>query len=338
MARKRPFGVEDLRGVIAIMPTPAKPNAIDFRARDTVDLEETERAVRALLRDGIDGLLTNGTFGEMATLTLEEWKDFATVVVKTVQEINPDFPLFVGATTLNIRDTLDRMAFLRKLGARGVFLGRPMWCEMDGPSIIQFYRDVSAAFPDMAIVVYDNPAAFKGPIPPFVYEALAQNPRIIGAKYTNLTPKYRADMDAVKGKLRLMPLDSDWLQAYILYPEEAVACWSSSALCGPEPALYLRDALFRGDLEEARWVTKRMEWTYEPFLARINFQEFSKYNIALEKIRFDEAGYVKAGPARPPYHKVPEMYVQGARENARRWRQLVEEVRKKQHVQQIAEV
>lgn len=321
------FTVEDIRGVFAVLPTPSTPNASDYRARFTVDLEETERMVRNLLRDGVDGVLTNGTLGEMATLTLEEWKAFAAAVWETVRAHDPDFPLFIGATTLNTRDTLDRIAYLRDLGVRGVFLGRPFWSELGADALVRFYRDVAAAFPEMAIVLYDNPEAFKGPIPTPVYKELSKNPRVVGVKYTSLTPKYRADMEAVGGRIRLMPIESDWLQAHVLFPEEAVACWSSSALCGPEPVVYLRDALRRGDWEAARWVTNRIEWTYEPFLARQNFREFSKYNIPLEKIRFDEAGYVRAGPSRPPYHVVPAPYAEGARENGRRWRRLVEEVR-----------
>ncbi|CAM3486061.1 dihydrodipicolinate synthase family protein [Hydrogenibacillus schlegelii] len=321
---------EDLKGVIAVAPTPAKEGAQDFRETMTVDLDETERMVKNLLRDGVHGLLTNGTLGEMATLTFEEWKAFAEVVYLTVRAHNPDFPLFIGATTLSTRDTIERMRFLRDLGVRGVFLGRPFWSELGPDAMIRYYRDVTAAFPEMSIVLYDNPEAFKGPIPTPVYRELAKNPRIIGAKYIALTPKYRADVEAVNGKIRLMPLDSDWLQAVALYPVEAQAFWSSSALCGPEPVLYLWKAVQEGRWDDARWVTQRIEWTYEPFLARQNFREFSKYNIPLEKIRFDEAGYVKAGPTRPPYHVVPEAYAEGARENGRRWRTLVEEVRRRE--------
>lgn len=35
------------------------------------------------------------------------------------------------------------------------------------------------------------------------------------------------------------------------------------------------------DVDFARTLTRSIEWTYEPFLARTNFMEFSKYNIPL---------------------------------------------------------
>lgn len=314
---------EDIRGVIALCPTPAKEGADRWDSQDTVDVDETERMIRNLLASGIDGIVLLGTLGEMATLTESEWRTFVAVAAETVQAFDPDFPLFIGATTLNTRDTIARIRFLEALQVKGIFLGRPMWCEMDEHSIITFYSTIAEAFPNMSIMLYDNPEAFKGAIPTAVYAELAKIPQIVACKYVSLTPKFRADMEVTRGHIRILPLESDWLQAWILYPEDVIACWSSSALCGPEPVLFLRDALRRGDLEAARWVSRRIEWTYEPFLARQNFREFSKYNIPLEKIRFDEAGFVHAGPARPPYHIVPPQYVAGAREHARRWRQLV---------------
>ena len=321
------FGVDDLSGVVAVTPTPALPGAGDLTARDTVDLGESDRMIRALVADGVDGIITNGTLGEMATLTLDEWRDFAACVADAVSDTAPDLPLFVGATAPNTRDTVDRIRFLRGIGVRGVILGRPMWSALGADTLLAFYRDVADLFPDMAIVLYDNPEAFKGPIPSAVYAELAKVPQIIGAKYIAITPKFTADVAATGGRLRLLPLESDWLAAHTLHPETALGCWSSSALCGPEPVLALRDAIRAGDVDTARHLTRRMEWTYEPFLARTNFPEFSKYNITLEKLRFDEAGYVTAGPARPPYHVVPEAYAEGARENGRRWRGLVGEVR-----------
>lgn len=322
----RRLGIEDLAGVIAVTPTPALPGADRVEARDTVDVDESARMIRALIDSGVDGIMTNGTLGEMSTLTLAEWQRFAATVAEEAGGLDAKVPLFIGATTLGTRETVDRIAYLHGLGVRGAFLGRPFWSQLGLEALVRFYEDVADAFPDMSFVLYDNPEAFKGPLPVPAYARLAKHPGIIGVKYLALTPKFRSDMEAVNGGLRILPIEADWLAAKTLYPELTVGCWSSSALCGPEPALFLRDALERGDTDAARWLTNRVEWTYEPFLARQDFAEFSKYNIPLEKVRFDEAGWVVAGPTRPPYHVVPDAYVDGARENGRRWRQVVDEV------------
>lgn len=59
-----------------------------------------------------------------------------------------------------------------------------------------------------------------------------------------------------------------------------------------------------------------------PFSHRGGVEEFAHYNIQLEKIRFDEAGYSKAGPIRPPYDHMPEAYIERAKECGRRWAEL----------------
>lgn len=320
------FTAADLQGVLAVTPTPAMPGAAQLAAHNTVDLTETDRMIRQLIADGVDGIITNGTLGEMATLSLAEWKAFAGCVSEAVAAVKPDLPLFIGATTLNTRDTADRIHHLHAIGVRGIFLGRPMWGPMGPDTMVAYYRDIANAFPDMSIVVYDNPEAFQGPIPSTVYAELADLPQVVGAKYVALGPKFASDMAAVRGRIRLLPLESDWLAAHTRFPEQAIGCWSSSALCGPEPVLALRDALQTGDLDSARELTDRIEWSYEHFLARTNFSEFSKYNIPLEKLRFDEAGYIKAGPSRPPFSIVPQSYAEGARENGRRWRQIIAEI------------
>jgi trans-o-hydroxybenzylidenepyruvate hydratase-aldolase len=52
------------------------------------------------------------------------------------------------------------------------------------------------------------------------------------------------------------------------------------------------------------------------------FAEFAMYNIGLEKERANAAGWMKAGPCRPPYHVVPEPYLEGARKSGRKWAEL----------------
>jgi dihydrodipicolinate synthase/N-acetylneuraminate lyase len=323
------FGVDDLKGIMAFPPTPALPGAEGIRARDTLDLAETERMICSLMEAGVDGIVTNGTLGEMATLTLDEWKTFVATVGETVHSVDRDFPIFVGATAMNTRETVERIDHVRSVGLRGVLLGRPMWSPMGFDTMTAFYQDVAAEFPDVSFILYDNPEVFKGPIPPPIYARLAQVPNIIGAKAQAFSPKFRADVTASAGKLRILPIEIDWLATRTLFPDDQLACWSPSVMMGPEPLVFLRDALDAGDTDAARWVTDRMEWTYEAHPGRSNFAEFSKYNVPMEKLRYDAAGFVSAGPARAPYHVFPDSYREGAQENAQRWRQVVAEVQER---------
>lgn len=332
MSRLPKITGSDLRGVMAYPPTPALPGAERVDAQNTVDLAETERMIRTLIADGVDAIALNGTLGECATLTLEEWKAFAACVAETAQSVNPDFPVFIGATTLNTRDTVARMRFLADLGITGTLLGRPMWGEMVTDVMIRFYRDVATAVPELAICVYDNTAAFRGIIPRPVYGALIELPQVVAVKYAggaSVGFRYHNDM-AVTGKsFPLMPIETDWYPAWEMYGEELVGmCWSSTTACGPAPVLALRDALRAGRFEDAKWLTERLRWAHEPFLVGQDFNEFAKYNVPLEKIRVNEAGYINVGRCRPPYTEdlVPAKHVEDTKRHIARYRQVIGEV------------
>jgi len=322
----------DMRGVMAYPPTPALPGAERVDAVDTVDLVETERMIRSLIHDGVDAIALNGTLGEMATLTLEEWKAFAACAAETAQAIDPNFPLFIGATTLNTRDTVSRMRYLADLGVTGTLLGRPMWGEMVAPVMDRFYRDVATAVPEMAIVVYDNTAAFRGIIPRSVYKTLVDLPQVVAVKYAggaSVGFRYHNDMAHTGTSFPLMSIETDWFPAWEMYGEELVGmAWSSTTAMGPGPVLELRDALQQGRFEDARWLTERLRWAHEPFLVGQDFMEFAKYNIPLEKIRVNGAGYINVGQCRPPYTEdlVPQHHIDTTADHVDRYLQIRGEI------------
>jgi 4-(2-carboxyphenyl)-2-oxobut-3-enoate aldolase len=322
----------DMRGVMAYPPTPALPGAENADSVNTVDLAETERMIRNLINDGVDAIAVNGTLGEMATLTLEEWKSFAACVAETARSVDPDFPIFVGATTLNTRDTVSRMKYLADLGVTGTLLGRPMWGEMVAPVMERFYRDVATAIPGLAIVVYDNTAAFRGIIPRRVYKTLIELPQVVAVKYAggaSVGFRYHNDMAQTGQHFPLMPIETDWFPAWEMYGEDLVGmAWSSTTAMGPGPVLELRDALQRGRFEDARWLTERLRWAHEPFLVGQDFTDFAKYNIPLEKIRVNGAGYIKVGRSRPPYTEdlVPAEHVSTTAEHVGRYKQIQREI------------
>ena len=124
---------KDIKGMYAIIPTPAKPGANRLDARDTVDLDETERLVGKLIRDGSDGLIILGTTGECATVTQSEYEAFVDCCIKTV---NKRITVFAGATALGAHDVYTRLKFVQAQGADGSLLGMPMWQPLTTPMAI----------------------------------------------------------------------------------------------------------------------------------------------------------------------------------------------------------
>ena len=63
------------------------------------------------------------------------------------------------------------------------------------------------------------------------------------------------------------------------------------------------------------------------FMPPGGFTEFARHNIGLEKERANAAGWMRAGPCRPPYHLTPDNLLEGARHSGKRWAELAAAVR-----------
>jgi trans-o-hydroxybenzylidenepyruvate hydratase-aldolase len=312
----------DIQGAWAIMPTPAKPGASEWSATQTVDLDETARAVEAMIASGIDGILTLGTFGEGATLTLDEKKAFMATVVEVN---NGRVPYFGGSTSLNTRDAIAQTRMASDLGVDGTMLGPPMWCKADVPTAVQFYRDVAAACPDMAICIYANVEAFKFEFPRPFWAQVSRIEQVVSAKYLTIAQLF-TDLKLTEGRIRFLTTDGDHYAAARIDPDQCTAFWSSGASCGPALALRLRDevraAKAGGDWARAKKVADDIKTSLAPLFPNGDIAEFGKFNIGLEKARIDAAGWMKAGPCRPPYHVIPESYLAGARKSGELWAEL----------------
>ena len=315
------LSAQDFKGVYGILPTPAKSGADRWDAMDTVDLDETARLTNKLIEDGCSGLLALGTTGECATLTEAEFEAFTDCFLSTVDK---RVPALVGATTLGTHDTVRRMRFLRDRGADGTMLGLPMWQPCSEEQAVKYYASISEAFPDMAIMVYANQHAFRFTFPPSFWSAVTDAaPTVTSAKFAN-PATYLDCLAAANNKVNFLPIDMMALAFAQQSPDTMTALWATAASMGPQPCVALMDAIEAKDFDRAGDVTKDIAWANETFIPGGDLAEFARYNLQLEKMRFNASGYCNAGPIRPPYDVVPDEYAQGARECGRRWAELVE--------------
>lgn len=313
---------DDVRGVFGLMPTPATPDANDPAARNTVDVAETARAVAALEDAGVDALMLTGTSGEAFALTDAEWRTVTRTAAETATEMN----VLAGPTTLNTRTTIDRAGFARDVGCDGLLLGRPMWNALSADATVEFYREVAAAVPELGIVVYDNPGAFKGPVT--AWGRLAEIESVVGVKDIGIGPTSwdaRRQIDRADGDLVVIPMDAYLAPTMMWESDLAPVCWSSSVSCGPAPTLALMAALDARDWERAAAISDRMAWSFETFFPHGDMETFGRHTVSIVKARMAAAGFLNPGPVRPPDPKTPTAYLEGGREAGRRWRELVDE-------------
>lgn len=311
----------DLRGVYAIIPTPAKPDANRWDATDTVDLDETARVIEQLIADGVDGLIALGTTGECATLINADYDAFVDCTLTTVAG---RVPTFIGASALGTHEVVRRLRFVADNGGDGTLLGLPMWQPATTDMAVRFYETVSQAFPDLALMVYANQRAFRFDFNDDFWEAVAKRaPTVMSAKFS--APKRLLNVLAVSdGRINFLPHENAVHDFMRLSPETTTACWSTAASMGPSPTMAIMKAIMAGDSPAAEKINEDLNWANDPVMSIVAVpEEFASYNIQIEKIRIDEAGYCKAGPIRPPYDVIPEAYEQAARLCAQRWVELV---------------
>ena len=316
----------DYKGLYAILPTPSNPGANRLDAVNTVALDETARVVNRLVADGVSGIIILGTTGECATLTQADYEAFAGCVLETAAR---RIPTIVGTTALGGQAVVQRMRFARDNRADGVLLGLPMWQPVTTEMAVRYYSDLSKLFPETAIMVYANARAFRYNFPPEFWQALSREaPTVTSAKYSRA--KNRVDLQAsTNHRIHFMPNESTVQNFFADSQKTTTSCWATAAAMGPQPALAMMDAVTRNDAAAVSAIAADIAWAHETVKGIIGNPEiFALYNIQLEKIRIDEAGYCRAGPIRPPYDFMPEDYAEGARECGRRWKKLCDKYAK----------
>ena len=300
----------DLRGVMAMMPAFATPEAGDIEAENTIAVDNLRAGVERMIGDGMDVIATTGSFGEFHTLLPEE---FETLTRATVEAVNGRVPLFIGCTGLNSREVVRKMRIAQDAGAEGVLVGVPFYFPSTIENAVRFYRDVGERFPKLAIMVYHNPTLHNVTLVVDAFKQLVQIPNVVGMKDSHRDPiAFMRLQDIIRGKIGVFV---NQLQYYPYSAIGATGCWSIDSWMGPWPLLRLRDAIAAGDAETARQITLEIagEGGGPPNLS---------WRETAAKISQNYAGYCKPGPLRPPFVEVPPAVVERAQKRAAYWQEL----------------
>ena len=309
----------DIKGVCVMIPTPCKEGHEGWDSTDSVDLGETARMVENLIRGGIGSIAACGTTGECAALLWEEKRAF----VDTIVRVNRNrVPVFAGATALGTKEVVRQMRGLKDVGAHGAFVGLPLWQTPTLENSVQFFADLSAAVPDMPIMIYSNSMFFKSTFPTPFWAGLAKKaPTVITTKVTYGIGTLLEDIRVAGHQINFLPGQNNVYPAYKMARPRITAIWSTSAAMGPEPVVALMEAIQRDDEKQVDEIWEDMR-SVPPFFPPGAVHEFPQYNAQAEKLRFNASGYVKCGPSRSPYRDLPERWRNQAELHGKGWAEL----------------
>jgi dihydrodipicolinate synthase/N-acetylneuraminate lyase len=190
---------QDLHGTMAMMPAFATPDAADINARSTIAVDNLAAGVDRIIKDGIDVISTSGSFGEFHTLLPDE---FQTLVRTTIDVVNRRVPLFIGCTALNSREVAEKMRIARDAGAEGVLVGVPFYFPSTLDNAVRFYHDIAGLFPELAIMIYHNPALHNVTLAVSAFKRICENGNVVAMKDSHrTTPEFMKLMDVTKGRV-----------------------------------------------------------------------------------------------------------------------------------------
>ena len=198
-----------------------------------------------LIQPGVTGLGLFGTTGEGHSLLWDEKLACARVITEVS---DGRVQLFAGVTALGTREVIRQIRGLQAEGIDGALVGLPLWQTPTVENSVQFFADLSAAVPDMPVMVYSNSWFFKSTFPPAFWSGLVERaPTVIASKNTHGFTHFLAELEAVDGRINLMPGDPGIFKAWELIGADITAVWSTQAALGPEPVVALMAAIRAND-------------------------------------------------------------------------------------------
>jgi 4-(2-carboxyphenyl)-2-oxobut-3-enoate aldolase len=306
---------KDVGGVMAMMPSFSTKDAGDLNSKNTVDVDSLKAGVERMINDGIDVITTTGSFGECYNL---HWDEYKTLAAAAVDAVKKRVPLFIGATSPNAREVVERLKFVQDIGGDGTLLGVPYYDAQSPDYMADFYSQIAEMFPKLGILIYHNPVNHKVKIPVSVFPRLVQYPNIVGMKDSHRdTREFVRLIEIIRGKISVM---TNQAQMFPYYKMGAAGCWSIDAWMGPWPVLHLRNLVRAEKDQEALQVIAEI-------MSAAGGERPGGNEGAIAKLPIEFAGYVKPGPARTPIVKFSETTIERAKKKAEGWKKLCDKYR-----------
>jgi 4-hydroxy-tetrahydrodipicolinate synthase len=220
-----------------------------FRPDFSVDLPATQRVIRQLLDDGVDGIIACGSVGENSTLSAGEKRD---IVAAIVEAAAGRVPVLAGLGESTTEAAAAYARDMARLGADGLMVMPPMIYNAAPGEILAWFRTIAAAS-QLPIMLYNNPPAYRNDLTPKLAASLADVDTIVAIKESSGATHRFVDLaDLLGDRFRLFcGLDDVILETACLgavgwvsglsnvFPRECARLFALAAAGKPHEALAL---------------------------------------------------------------------------------------------------
>lgn len=279
-----------MKGLYVLTITP-------FDSKGKLDEEAYRENVSKLLGHGIDGIITTGTNGEFHTTTDEERRRIARIVVA---ETGGRAVVGIGASGVNTAESIERSRDALKAGADAVMNVVPFYHILSKAEAYQYFEDLSQACPDIGIIIYNNPITTQVKLDDSDFVRLQEIKSLCGAKMIGADVWLYLNC-LRRTTVRHFPLEQLWGISHQVGGNGVMA---SFIYAFPNYMMRWWKEISTGDFQTAlkmqHEVNAILQEAILPLIVTEGYNE-----IAATKAVVDAAGFLKAGPPRPPFRPVP---------------------------------
>ena len=143
-----------------------------------IDFDSLQKLVEWHVEEGSDGIVSVGTTGESATLSV---KEHLKVVAKTVEYANGRLLVIAGTGSNSTSQAIETTKESKQAGADACLLVTPYYNKPSQNGLIQHYLKIAESV-DIPQILYNVPARTSCDILPETVEVLSRHKNIIGIK------------------------------------------------------------------------------------------------------------------------------------------------------------
>jgi dihydrodipicolinate synthase/N-acetylneuraminate lyase len=212
-----------------------------------VDIAATQRVQKALLRDGVHGLVLMGTVGEGNSLSALEKRN---VLEAAVEASEGKVPVIAGVSELTTAAAVSFARDAERLGASGLMV-LPAMVYVPTPAELEYHFRAVAAASALPIMLYNNPPSYRVNIGIDTLSRLTDVANIVAIKESAPDPRRFTDLINAFGERFVLfaGLDDVVFEALVLGARGWVSGLTNAF---PAESLALCAAIAARDLDQAR--------------------------------------------------------------------------------------